>query len=82
MSKHPVGEISMTIIWHTGFPGGSEVKNLPAMYDTWVLSLGQEDPFKKEMATATVFLPGKSYGQSLAGYSPWGGTESDTTEVT
>ena len=52
------------------------------MYDTWVLSLGQEDPFKKEMATATVFLPGKSYGQSLAGYSPWGRKESDTTEVT
>ena len=30
-----------------------------------------------------VFLPGESYGQrSLAGYSPWGRTESDTTEAT
>ena len=30
-----------------------------------------------------VFLPGKSHGQrSLAGYSPQGRTESDTTEVT
>ena len=28
-----------------------------------------------------VFLPGKSHGQrSLAGYSPWGHQESDTTE--
>ena len=28
-----------------------------------------------------VFLPGESYGQkSLAGYSPWGHKESDTTE--
>ena len=30
-----------------------------------------------------VLLPGKSHGQrSLVGYSPWGHTESDTTEVT
>ena len=29
------------------------------------------------------FLPGESHGQkSLAGYSPWGRTESDTTEAT
>ena len=26
------------------------VKNLPAMQDTWVWSLGQEDPLEKEMA--------------------------------
>ena len=26
-------------------------KNLPAMQETWVLSLGQEDPLEKEMAT-------------------------------
>ena len=31
----------------------------------------------------TVFLPGKSHGQrGLAGYSPQGHQESDTTEVT
>ena len=36
---------------------------------------------EKEMATTPVFLPGKSHGQkSLAGYSPWGGKESDTIE--
>ena len=29
-----------------------------------------------------IFLPGESYGQrSLAGYSPWGHKESDTTEI-
>ena len=33
-----------------GFPGRSVVKNLPAMPVTWVRSLGQEDPLKKEMA--------------------------------
>ena len=34
-----------------GFPGGSVVKNLPAMQKTWVQSLGQEDALEKEMAT-------------------------------
>ena len=30
-----------------GFPDGSVVKNLPAMQQTWVRSLGQEDPLEK-----------------------------------
>ena len=34
-----------------GFPGGSVVKNLPAMQEMWVWSLGQEDPLEKETAT-------------------------------
>ena len=34
-----------------GFPGGSMVKNLPAKQETWVQSLGWEDPLEKEMAT-------------------------------
>ena len=37
-----------------GSPGGSAVKNLPAVQvtqKTWVWSLGQEDPLEKEMAT-------------------------------
>ena len=51
--------------------------------ETRVQSLGQEDPLEKEMAVfpIPVFLPGKSFGQRiLAGYSPWGRKESDTTE--
>ena len=28
-----------------------KVKNLPVMQETWVLSLGQEDPLEKELAT-------------------------------
>ena len=31
-----------------GYPGGSEAK---AMRETWVRSLGQEDPLEKDMAT-------------------------------
>ena len=32
------------------------VKNPPAMQETWVRSLGQEDPLKKEMATHSSIL--------------------------
>ena len=32
------------------------VKNLPAMQETWVSSLGQEDPLEKEMATHSSIL--------------------------
>ena len=39
-----------------GFPAGSVVKNLPAMQETWVRSLGQEDPLEKEMATHSSIL--------------------------
>ena len=35
------------------------VKRLPAMQETWVESLGQEDPLEKEMATHSSFLDWK-----------------------
>ena len=38
------------------FPSGSAVKNSPAMQDTEVQSLGQEDPLVKEMATGSSIL--------------------------
>ena len=54
------------------------VKNLLAMQEIPVGSLGREDSLEKEMAILP-FLPGKFHGQrSLAGYSPWGRKESDT----
>ena len=58
------------------------VKNPPAVQETRVTSLGREDPLEEGMARPTpVFLPGESHGQrSLAGYSPRGHKESDTTE--
>ena len=57
------------------------VKNPPAMQEMQFQSPGQEDPLEKEMQPTPVFLPGKSHGQrSLAGYSPWGRKELDTTE--
>ena len=42
-----------------GFPGGSDgkkEKDLPAMPETWVHSLGQEDPLEKGMATQSSIL--------------------------
>ena len=33
------------------FPGGSDGKHLLTMWETWVQSLGGEDPVEKEMAT-------------------------------
>ena len=73
------------VIWR-GFPSGSVGKNPPAvqeLQETWVRSLGGEDPWRRQWQPTPVFLPGESHGQrSLVGYSPWGHKESDTTEVT
>ena len=38
------------------------VKNLPAMQDTWVRSLGWEDPLDKGKASTPVFWPGEFHG--------------------
>ena len=47
------------------------VKNPLAMQETWVQSLGQEDPLEKGRLPALVVLPGQFHGQRiLAGYSP------------
>ena len=57
------------------------IKRPPAMQETWVQSLGWEDPLEKKMATHSSILSGESHGQrSLVGYSPRGCKESDTTE--
>ena len=39
-----------------GFLGGSVVKNLPAMQETWVPSLGREDYLEKEVTTHSSIL--------------------------
>ena len=51
------------------------------LQETWVQSLGREDPLAKEMATHSSTLAWKTpWTESLVGYSPWGRKESDTTE--
>ena len=44
--------LEVDIAGYKGFPGGLEVKNLPAMHR----SLGQEDPLEKERATHSSIL--------------------------
>ena len=57
------------------------VKCLPAMRETQVQSLGQEDPLENEVATHSSTLAGQFHGwRSLVGYSPWGHKELDMTE--
>ena len=49
------------------------VRNLPAVQETWVRSLGGKILWRREWQPTPVFLPGELHGQrSLAGYSPWG----------
>ena len=45
------------------------VKNLPAIQETWVRSLGWEDPLEKEMATHSSILAWKIPWTDLVGYS-------------
>ena len=58
------------------------VKILPTIqerprFNPWVGKIS----WRREWQPTPVFLPGESHGQrSLAGYSPWGHKESDTTE--
>ena len=56
-------------IW--GFPGGSVVKNPPAMWETWAQSLGQEDAREESMATHSSILAWKiSWTEKLGGLRP------------
>ena len=58
------------------------VKHLPAVWETWIQSLGWEDPLEEGMATHSSILAWTepSWTEELAGYSPWGCKESDMTE--
>ena len=60
----------MTVLF-TASQVDQTVKNLPAMWETWVRSLGQEDPLEKGMST---------HSSILAWIIPWkeepGGLES------
>ena len=61
---------------YLGFPGGLVRKSLPAVQETWVRSLGWEDPLEEEMA---------AHSSIVAWESPWtgepGGLQSMGVEV-
>ena len=80
-----VKQVASGKLW--GFPGGASGKKPACQYrrckrrglDPWVRKI----PWRRALQPTPVFLPGESHGQkSLAGYSPWRRTESDTTEAT
>ena len=57
------------------------LKHLPAMWVTWVQSLGPEDPLEKEMATHSSILAWRiPWMEELGGLQSMGHKESDTTE--
>ena len=62
MSVEPealASHLDYTSFYRWGFPGGSTVKNPPAIqepWETWVRSLGQEDLLEEEMATQSNIL--------------------------
>ena len=64
-----------------GFPGGSDGKESPAIQETWVQSLGQEDPLEKGMATHSSILAWKiPWTEEPGGMQSMGmQTESETT---
>ena len=57
------------------------LKCLPAMWETWVRSLGREDPLEKEKAThSSIRAWGIPWMEELGGLQSTGHKESDTTE--
>ena len=89
-AKHCVKSCGWIISWHLcpklwgnirASLVAQTVKCLPTMWETWVRSLGWEDPLEKEMATYSSTLAWKPHGsRSLAVYSLCGHKESDMTE--
>ena len=57
------------------------LKRLPATWETWVRSLGREDPLEKEMATHSSILAWRiPWTEELGGLQSMGHKESGTTE--
>ena len=68
--------INVYIHLHNGYANGGDVRDVG---DSWIGKI----PWRTAWQPTPVLLPGESHGQrSLEGYSQWGHTESDTTEVT
>ena len=73
-----VAQIMTSFKRSRGFPGLQRLKRLPAMWETWVRSLGREDPLEKEMATHSSVLAWRIPGMGEAGGLPSGVAQSQT----
>ena len=65
---------SALILLTEGFPGGSVVKNPPAIAgDTGSIPESERSPGERNCNPLPVFLPGESTGERIPeGYHPWG----------
>ena len=74
----------LSVYTYIGFPGGSVVKNTPAMQEpqeTQVRSLGQEDPLEEGIASYSSILAWRiSWTEEPGRLQSMGSQESDTTE--
>ena len=72
-----------TTLPEVGFPGGLDCKESACQcrrpsFNPWIGKI----PRRREWQPTPIFLSGEFHGhRSLAGYSPWGHKESDTTEL-
>ena len=74
-------QVSTCFSFSWDFLVAQRLKRLPAMWETWVRSLGWEDPLEKEVATHSSILAWRiPWMGSLAGHSPWGHKMLDMTE--
>ena len=83
MTRQPIEwAIFMQVIYSTRASLVAQMANhLPAMWETWVWSLGQEDPLEKEMATHSSTLPWKiPWTEEPGRLNPWDCKEPDTAE--
>ena len=66
---------------HISLDGSDDKASTYSAGDLSLIPAAGGFPWRRKWQPTPVFLPGKSHGQrSLAGYSPWGRKESDTTE--
>ena len=63
------------------FPGGSVVNNLPAVQETWVQSLGWDDPQENEIATDSSTVAGKIPWTEEAGKLQSMGSQKSQTQL-
>ena len=67
---------SLCLEW--GYPNASGSKNLPARWETWVQSLGWEEPLEKGMATHSCILPWRIPWTEAPGWLQSMGSQSGT----
>ena len=81
-SGRSTGEgISYPLQYSWAFLVAQLVKNLPAVRETWVQSLGQEDPLEKEMTTRSRILAWRiPWTEEPGRLQSMGRKESDMTE--